>query len=311
MTKRGVWALVATLVAALAFCGVASARSAPLGFSTAKRLARKLAEKQVRNRDIVSYHLVARKRLGRDTIGYAYDDRSTKDVYCTAALVVTKRVGRKVTTYRASFRGQHCSGVPADALAAEDATRSAVRDLRGSARATAVALANVKASVKRCRKLVVPHSRAKTANAVADIALVEALEAPNDAGVGTFVAALGQIQAPNVALARGIAGWSEYLAAIRALPRISDPCATLEAWARTGYKASRAPIDIAAYTVIDRRTSADERAIAGAARYLAKVGVFPRTVVEFTPRGLLLRLAPSLPLTGGKGKLVLRKPALL
>jgi hypothetical protein len=133
-----------------------------------------------------------------------------------------------------------------------------------------------------------------------DIATVEALVAPNDAALTDFVAALGNVVTGRSVLASGIAGWSDELAAIHSLPSIPDPCATLKTWSRNGWAADPSPVDLAAYRAVDSRTAADDRAIARTARFLATAGVFPRTVVQFTPKGLLLRLAPKVGTTGGK-----------
>ena len=76
MTMRGMSAAVVALVAMLAFCATAGAQSdGRLTFKQAKRLAVRLAEKQVDRRDLVSYHLVRARRLGRNGMAFAYDDR--------------------------------------------------------------------------------------------------------------------------------------------------------------------------------------------------------------------------------------------
>jgi hypothetical protein len=310
MTKRGVPAVVIALIAALGFCGVASAATGPLKVKDARKLARKLAEKQVTGRDVVSFHIVGGKRLSRNSVGFAYDDRTTVNIFCTAAIVVTQRVGSTKTVVSAKFTGQRCKPIPADVLATETATRNAVRALRGSTVATADSLKALEASVKRCRNLAVPRAQRAAASAILDIALVEALEGPNDSALGNFVAELGNVSTSNAALTAGIAGWADYLATVRSLPSIPDPCATLQSWAQAGWAADQSPIDMNAYRAANQRTAADTRAIERAAKYLAANGVFPRTVVQFTPEGLLLRLAPKLQgVTGGKGKLLL-KPAL-
>ena len=311
MTKRGVPAFAIVLIAALGFCGAATAQAKPLKVNDARKLAHKLAVKQVAGRDVVSFHIFGAKRTGPNSITFAYDDRTNVNIYCTAAIVVTQRVGARKTTRAARFRGQKCKEIPLDVLAVETATQNAVRALRGSTVATADSLDALEASVKRCSKLAVPRSRRAAASAILDIALVEALEGPNDAALGNFVTELGGVDTSTAVLTAGIAGWTDYLAAVRSLPSIPDPCATLQSWAQAGWAADQSPIDMNAYRAVNQRTNADTRAIERAAKYLAVNGVFPRTVVQFTPEGLLLRLAPKLPgETGGKGKLILRKPAL-
>jgi hypothetical protein len=312
MTKRGRPAVAIALIAALGFTGSAAAQSKSLSVTAAGKLARKLAAKQIRGRDVVSFHIYAPARSGRNRVAFHYDDRTTANVFCTARILVTRRVGSTRTVIRARFRDARCKGIPADVLAVEAVTRNAVRAMRGTTVATADSLDALERSVKRCRKLDVPRARRSAVAAILDIALVQALEGPNDAALGDFVAALGNVQTGNATLAAGIAGWADYLAGIRALPSIPDPCATLQSWAQAGWSEAESPIDMDAYRAIDRRTSVDQRAIERAAAYLARSGVFPRTVQQFTPEGLLLRLAPDFPgVTGGKGKLTLRKPALL
>jgi hypothetical protein len=312
MTTRGVPAIVIALIAALGFTGSASASTNGLSVRTAGKLARKLAAKQVKGRDIVSFHITSAQKLSRNSVGFAYDDRSTANVFCTATIVVTRSVGARKTTIRARFTGQRCRGIPSDVLQVETVTRNAVRALRGTTQATADSLDALARSVKRCKNLDVPRSRRSAVSAILDVALVEALEGPNDAALGDFVTALGNVQTGNATLAAGIAGWADYLAAIRSLQPFPDPCATLQRWAQAGWAADQSPIDMAAYRASDKRTSDDQDAIDKTAAYLARSGVFPRTVQQFSPEGLLLRLEPTLPtITGGKGKLTLRKPAIL
>jgi hypothetical protein len=306
MTNRGVPALVIALIAALGFCGAASAAPGPLKVKQARKLARKLAEKQVAGRDVVSFHILAAKRTGPNTVAFAYDDRTNVNVYCTAVIVVKQRVGATKSVLTARFGKKSCENIPLDALATETATRNAVRALKGTTVATTDSLKSLQASIKRCRNLSVPRANRAAASAILDVALVEALEGPNDAVLGDFVNALGQVDTTNATLTAGIAGWTDYLATVRSLPAFPDPCATLQSWAQAGWAADQSPIDMNAYKAADQRTNADEKAIAKAAKYLAVNGVFPRTVVQFTPEGLLLRLAPKLPVTGGKGKLALR-----
>jgi hypothetical protein len=294
MTKRGVAGVVAAVLAMLAFAGAANAQSGRLSYKTAKRLAVTLAEKQVRSRDIVSYHLTKPKRLGPRKIAFVYDDRSETAVFCTAAIVVTAKRSGSTTRVSARFRRQACTPIPDDALAIEAATRNAARALRGTADDTEASLERVTRSIRRCEDLVVPRSRRGAVSAILDIAILEALEGPNDSVLGDFVAILGEIQTAKVVLQRGIAGWADYLAVVRSLPAIPDPCATLQRWAQADWAASESPIDLGAYRELEARVEEDQTRIERAARYLARVGVFPRAAVRFTPDGLLLRLAPSL-----------------
>jgi hypothetical protein len=286
-------AVAFALVALLAFAGTAAAQSKPLRHGTAKKLAVKLAKKQVAERDIVSYHVYDAERMTRNAIVFSYDDRTAANVFCTAVIVVRRRTTSRDgdVRIRARFRGQECEEIPADALALEAATRSAVRGLSGSQDETLASLRTVTRSLRRCRNLDYPSNRAAHVEAIIDIAVVRALVAPNDAVLGDFVAAQDAVDTANQVLRRGIGGWADWLAVVRSLPAIDDPCATLQRWAQADWAASEAPIDLAAYRSLDERSDADSRAIARAARYLGEVGVFPRFVVAYTPDGLILRFA--------------------
>ena len=88
MTKRLTAALLC-LVASFAVGGVATAQAKGLSYRTAKGLAKRLAEKQVRGRHIVSFHLERLRRASATRIVFAYDDRTTDNVFCTSVIVVS------------------------------------------------------------------------------------------------------------------------------------------------------------------------------------------------------------------------------
>jgi hypothetical protein len=293
MTKRGVTAVALMLAAVLAFSGVASAKSSSLSLASAKKLAHKLAAKQVRNRDIVSFHLTVAKRVNANQIRFAYDDRSTDNVFCVATIVVTRTHTARTTTLRAVLAKPSCRRMDPDELAFESLTRQAQRSLRGTANATADSIDRLNASLERCDSLEIPRSRRDAVGAVVDVALTEAVAGPNDGVLGQFTSALGGVSPVRPVLASGAAGWADYLAVIRSLPPIQDPCETLQQWAQAGWSESQSPIDLAAYAQLNARAQSDQRAIKRAALHLAEVGVFPSTAVAFTPQGLLLRLLPS------------------
>jgi hypothetical protein len=291
MIKRGTAALAIALAAT--FASVVGAEGAGrLSLTTAKQLARTLVHRQAAKRDLVSQHLGRARRVNANTIVFAYDDRTRKDNFCKANLVVRRTTRGSSTRFSARIQNVRCARVPSDALATESATRSAVRALRRRAGATKRSLARLVRSVKRCRSLSIPRSRRDDAAAMLDIATVEAIEGPNDAALGDFVTRLGGIDTSTAVLQRAIAAWSDWLGVIRSQPAIADPCDVLRRWARAGWSDSAAPIDMDAYRRDKRRTGADERAIARGSRYLVSVGVVRRTAVQFTPVGLLLHLAP-------------------
>src|SRR4051794_24459095 len=210
MTKRLTVALVCA-AASLASVGVATADARVLSFRTAKALAKQLAEKQVRGRDVITFHLRKPKRLSANRIVYRYDDRTRDKVFCTARVIVSSVTRGRTTSISARFAGQRCAGIPAAVLTFEAITRRAQRDLRANTSATLDALAVVKRSTKRCRSLRIPRSKTRDAKALFDVALVEALERPNDAALGRFVQRLLDAKVRDARLAAGAAGWEDYL----------------------------------------------------------------------------------------------------
>src|SRR4051794_36659754 len=186
MTKR---LTVALLCAAATFAsvGAATAEARVLSYRTAKTLAKQLAEKQVHGRDVVSFHLLKPKRVSATRFVFLYDDRTANNVYCTARVIVSSVTRGRTTTVSARFAGQRCAGIPRAVLKFEAITRRAQRDLRANTSATLDALAVVKRETKRCDQVTVPASKAHQADALFEIALVEALERPNDLALGGFV----------------------------------------------------------------------------------------------------------------------------
>src|SRR4051794_20677204 len=301
MTKRLTAALLCALTT-FAFGGVASAHAKTLPYNDAKALAKQLADKQVRGRNVLSFHLLHGKRLSATRIAFPYDDRTADHVFCTARVLVTSTTSGRTTTIKARFVGARCAGIPSEFLKYEAITRRAQRELRANTAATVDAVDAVRRASRQGRNGKVPRSKVGVAKALFDVALIEALERPNDAAVGNFVASLADVDASNATLAAGAAGWADYLATVRALPDVSDPCAALKAWKRAGFTADSAPIDFAAYRVLDRRAARDTRAIEKAATLMLRRGVFPNAAIGFTPDGLLLQLAAKAGITGGQQK---------
>jgi hypothetical protein len=301
MTKRLTAALLCA-AAAFAFGGVATADAKVLAYKDAKALAKRLAEKQLRGRNVISYHLQRASRLSATKLSFPYDDRTRDHVFCTARIVVTSVTGSKKTTIRARFTRVSCAGIPTEVRTFEAITRRAQRELRANTAATVDAIDAVGRSSRRCRNVTVPRSRQDEAEALFDIALVEALERPNDAAIGSFVAALVDARASNPTLAAGADAWADYLATVRSLPEIDDPCALLKDWKSAGFAAADAPIDFAAYRALDRRAGRDTRVIERAASLMLRRGAFPNAAIGFTPDGLLLQEGARVGVTGGQEK---------
>jgi hypothetical protein len=292
MTKRLTVALMCA-AASFASIGAATAQARVLSLRTAKELAKELALKQVRGRDVVSFHLRKPTRVGANRIVFRYDDRTSDHVFCTARVIVSSVTRGRTTNISARFAGQRCAGIPSGVLEFEAATRSAQRDLRANTAETLDTLAVVKRESKRCRNVNVPRSKAREAGALFDIALVEALERPNDQALGDFVDRLTSARVANARLAAGASAWADYLTTVRSLPTVDRPCGALRAWKRAGFTAASAPIDFAAYRSLDRRAKSDRKVIDRAAAVMLARGAFVNAVIGFTPDGLLLHLDSS------------------
>src|SRR5215208_2573295 len=158
MTKRLTAALLCA-AAAIAFGGAATADAKVLAYKDAKALAKRLAEKQVRGRNVVSFHLQRASRLSATKLVFPYDDRTASNVFCTARVVVISRTSGRFTRIKARFAGVRCAGIPSEVLEFEALTRRAQRDLRANTSETLDALEVVRRSSRACRNVSVPRSR--------------------------------------------------------------------------------------------------------------------------------------------------------
>ena len=287
MAKRLMAALLCAATS-LGAGGAATAQARTLGVGTAKALARQLAVKQERGRAVILFHIGRPHRVSATRFVFDYDDRTASNVFCTARIVVLSRTNGRTTHVRAFFVGTHCLGVPTEVRRFEALTRHAQRAVRAHTAATVQALFAVVRSIQRCRSVTVPRSARGTAQALFDIAFVEALERPSDAELGNFAAGLVNVRARFGALAGGAAGWADYIAAVRSLPTVNNPCGALKDWKRAGFTTASAPIDFAAYRSLSRRAERDRGAINNAAEFMASRGAFPRAVSGFTVDGMLL-----------------------
>lgn len=291
MTKRGTIAVALMLAALLALSAPAAmAQVSPLRAKEAKRLAKALGKKQMRQNKVTVFHIENRRRTGPYTIKYDYDERTRDDVFCTAVLRVHKKqVGNTVETTAKLLR-HRCKQVPTEVQSVENATRRADRRVSRNENATLRSLRRTMGPLDGCRATrSVPRNRTRAVAAIIDSALVGALRRPNDDALGAFVAHLERIDPSNRTLAAGVAGWSDLLDVMRSVQEFRDPCGTIRAWRNAGWAASESPIDMDAYRALDARSESDARAIARASRYLLNAGAFRRLVVGFTPEGLLFK----------------------
>jgi hypothetical protein len=104
-----------------------------------------------------------------------------------------------------------------------------------------------------------------------------------------FLAQLEQIPTNDPALKGGRAGWRTEIDIIRRLPSTPDPCAALQAWQRTGFAESKAPIPID--VLINPAAQAAEGKIAVAARRMRQLGVSAGAARRFTGKGMFRGVA--------------------
>ncbi len=295
MTRKAS-AIAIGLIATLVVAAPASAQT--LSFKTATSLAKKLGTTQVgTKRAVVRFHIYKGKRISARQIAFPYDDRSRSNVYCAATIVVTM-TGK---TTRAAFKlpRPSCLQIPGEVLRYEAVTRSTARAVIAQNAAVRASARAFTRSLRACRTLNVPRSRRDEAELLLNVGSLEALERPIDTQLGDFVTGLANAGANQSTLKAGAAAWADYVSVLRALPSLPDPCATLAQWEKDKYAADKAPVDFTALSALDKRGSADLVRITRAARYLARNGVFPSAVVNFTPDGLIFREKIDVGVTGG------------
>ena len=288
MTKRGIsLALALAMVLALGV-GTTAQASSRLTLREATKVAAKFVREQRRKYDLRANHVRRPRRVSGHTIAFAYDARTRPGTYCTATLRVHKTVSGRHIRYSGAIGRQACLTIPHDALAVERATRRAQRGIR--VRATKRSVREVGRKLARCQDMRVPRSRRSAVAAVVDVAETDALVQPNVHALLRFEERLDNVQTHRRVLAGAIGAWIDYFGTVGALPAYHHPCGTLKRWRDSGWSASESPIDMRDYRAARRRATADKRAIARGARFLARVGILPRQVVGFTPAGLLLHL---------------------
>ena len=293
MTKKAT-AIAVALIAALVVAAPASAQT--LSFKTATTLAKRLGNEQLGgSRDVVRYHIFKGRRVSSRQITFPYDDRSRTNVFCKSTIVVTLR--GKTATARFTTRAT-CARIPSEVLAFEAVTRRSARAVLARSAAVRDSARAFTRSLRACRTLDVPRSRADEAELLLNVGSLQALERPIDEQLGDFVAGLAAVGAERPTLKAGAAAWADYLAVLRALPPLPDPCETLARWERDRYAADKAPVDFAALRELDRRGSADLVRITRAARYMAARGAYPSAAVNFTPDGLIFREKIDIGITG-------------
>jgi hypothetical protein len=100
----------------------------------------------------------------------------------------------------------------------------------------------------------------------------------------TFLAEIERIPTSDPALRGGRAGWRTEIDIIHRLPSTPDPCAALQAWQRTGFAPSAAPIPLDA--LVNPAAQAAEGKVAIAARRMRRLGVSAGAARRFTGKGM-------------------------
>ncbi len=107
-----------------------------------------------------------------------------------------------------------------------------------------------------------------------------------------FLAELERIPTNDPALRGGRAGWRTEIDIIRRLPSTPDPCATLQAWRRTGFAPAKAPIPLD--VLVNPAARAAEGKLAVAARRMGQLGVSAGAARRFTGKGMFARVGVDL-----------------
>src|SRR3954452_9691300 len=150
MSTRGLFVAVALAVAL--FAGTATAQATGLTVKEAKRTAIRLGHKQQRTQDVVAFQLGRPHRVSRNQIYFPYAARTKGRNYCKGRLTVKRRVRGNRIEIASRIGKQRCKQIPADAVAAESATRKLRRGLR------ATRTGSVRRSIGLCKSLDVPRS---------------------------------------------------------------------------------------------------------------------------------------------------------
>lgn len=107
-----------------------------------------------------------------------------------------------------------------------------------------------------------------------------------------FLAQIEAVPTNDPALRGGRAGWRTEIDIIRRLPSTPDPCAALQAWQRTGFAPSSAPIPLDVLT--NAAALAAEGKLAVAARRMRQLGVSAGAARRFTRRAMFRGVALGL-----------------
>jgi hypothetical protein len=274
----------ATAAALLAAGGsVAGASETSLSVHQARHLAHKLVVKQRRERSLVFTHLGKPKRRSATRIDFAYADRSTADVLCTARIVVRQTSGSR----HAELTGARCHGIPSDVLGYERATRRLAESLPDFDGKVRKSVGRYDRSVADCDYVAVPKNRAKDVDVLMATGFVYAFYNPLRSRLGSFVTALEDVHAGDPTLISGQESWDNFLIIFDELdPATHDPCAAVKEWAANDWSDDSAPADFDELTVERDQLNAEGRNLVRVAKHLAEAGARRRTAVFFAPHAI-------------------------
>ena len=272
-------------VAALSAVGTAEASAATLTVQQARALAQKIVAQQRHKRSLVYTQLGDPIRKSSSKIVFAYRDRSTSNVLCTARIVaVATSSGR-----RADLKSSQCNGIAGDVLAFERASRSLVHSVRVELGAKVrKSRRHYRSSLAVCDQVSVPRSRRGDVKLLVNAGGVWAFYSPLRSRLGTFSSQIDNVSTGDPNLVRGQKAWDKVLVLFDSLPAAAaDPCHAVKKWSDNGFSSDTAPADFGELKVELSQFAAQSRALDQVSKYLDDAGVRPTPARVFAPNGLL------------------------
>jgi hypothetical protein len=149
----------------------------------------------------------------------------------------------------------------------------------------------------RCNRAVTeaPESRRVQVVLVSTLIVVGPVYDPIRPELDLFLAELERVRTADPVLRSGRAGWRSEIDLVQRLPSVADPCAVLQAWQRTGFAASAAPLNIGA--ILNPGLDAADGKLARAERRMRQLGVSAGAAKRFTGDTLFRGVANGLDLT--------------
>jgi hypothetical protein len=289
-------AVLAVGLLPLAGAGPAAAASGDtLSVKAARKLAHELEAKQREQRSLVFQQLGKAARKSSTRIDFPYRDRSTKDVLCTATIVVTQRGTVQTGRHRsADLRDIHCHGIPSEILAYEDATSALRQWVKSHRQDVQDSLDRYDQALPACDRVAVPKERRSQVNLLIREAQVAAFYRPLRARLDQFVTALHDVNGQDPTMLRGIKAWDRTLVLVDQLPpATAHPCRAIKQWADNGFTDQTAPANFDELKVIRQQLRAQSDILDESAAYLDDQGVLRKVAPVFAPSGILALVDPK------------------